>query len=198
MSARSSSASTPSSSSRSLPDGAASWRPGPPSGWPRSSRSTPRARRFLAASSPILPAPTSRTERFSRSSKTRAASSAASGGDGCRVLADARLAAHALADVQRLAEQPVQDRTDGARVLGRLVRALHLTQDLRLAGNEGVQPCGDAEEVMRGFAVLLHVEQALEVRTRHARESDELVGRRGPRGLEVLRGDVEADSVARG
>ncbi len=119
-----------------------------------------------------------------------------SGGDGRRVLADARLAARALADVQRLAEEAVQNRTDGARVLGRLEGGPHLAEDLRLAGDEGVEPGGHAEEVKSGLPILLDVQRALELRARQARQRNERGDCLLACGLGVVRGDVEADTVA--
>ncbi len=80
------------------------------SGW-RRTRSRRRARQGCAPrSSPILPAPTSSTRQPARSPKTCSASAAAADGDRGRALADRRLRAHLLARVDRLAEQPVEQR----------------------------------------------------------------------------------------
>src|SRR5688572_30618248 len=66
------------------------------------------------------------------------------------ILADRRLRPHALADAQRLPEEPVEDRPRGPGLPGGVVGLAHLAEDLGLARHQGVEAGGDAEEVERG------------------------------------------------
>ena len=124
------------------------------------SRSTPRERRFRAASSPAARADEQDRPLLDVVEDAGSGSATADETD-AEVLTDASRGARALADVQRLAEEAVQDRTDDARVLGRLVGAPHLAEDLDLAGDGG-QPGRYAEEVKSGLPILLDVQRALE------------------------------------
>ena len=147
MSARSSSSPRAASCTALAPRRSASCAARPAERLATQSRSTPRERRFRCGQLTHLARADEQDRPLLEVVEDPGGELGCSGRDRRRVLTDARLAAHALADVQRLAEEAVEDRTDGARVLGRLVRAPHLAEDLRLAGDEGVQPGRYAEEV---------------------------------------------------
>ena len=82
-----------------------------------------------------------------------------SGGHRRGALADRRLDPDAPPGVQRLAEEPVEERAGRAGLEGRA----NLAEDLPLAGHERVEPGGDAEEVERGCLVVQPVERCGEV-----------------------------------
>src|SRR6185503_881960 len=83
-----------------------------------------------------------------------------------RQLVQLRLGPHALAGVQRVLEQPVQQRAGGAARARRLVRVAYLAEDLRLAPHERVEPGRDAEEVRDRLAVVPAGEHAFELEAR--------------------------------
>ena len=62
-------------------------------------------------------------------------------------LAERRLGAHALADVERPVEQLAEHRPGAAASRGGLERVLHLAENLRLADDQRVETGGDAEQV---------------------------------------------------
>ena len=84
-------------------------------------------------------------------------------GDGLRHLGQLRFGADALAGVEGLLEEAVQDRARRIRPQRCLVREAHLAEDLRLARHERVEPCGDTEEVLDCLASLPRREDALEL-----------------------------------
>ncbi len=109
-----------------------------------------------------------------------------------RALADRGLDAHLPADVQRLAEEPVEQRPGRAGLEG----GAHLAEDLALAGHERVEPGGDAEEVERRRLVVQPVERGRELVGAIARDA-----RQRCDGLFVgvlLAHEVELGAVARG
>ena len=79
-------------------------------------------------------------------------------GDAVAALADRRLGAHALARLERRAEELVGQRAGRARVERELVGALDLALDLGLADDHRVQPADDAVQVARGVAVAQRVD----------------------------------------
>jgi hypothetical protein len=101
-------------------------------------------------------------------------------------LADRRLRADALPDLQRLAKRVVEQR---AR-LHRLERVAHLAEDLALTGDERVQAGRDAEEVDGGRLVVQPVDDGLQLVPRDALE-------RGERPFVRVVGDVDLGAVAR-
>jgi hypothetical protein len=108
-----------------------------------------------------------------------------------RALPDRRLDAHALADVQGLPEEPVEERPRRAG----LVRRAHLAEDLALAGHERVEPAGDAEEMQRRALVAEPVERRPQLARAAAREPFQ---RRDGRLLgALLAREVELCPVAR-
>ena len=127
----------------------------------RRARSRRRAcARLRAACSLILPAPTSRIDaalRGRRRPAPRARPPPTRPRPGSR--RSPSRSAHLAAGVQRLAEEPVEQRPGRAD----LVRGPHLAEDLALAGNERVEPGGDAEEMERGGLVAQPVERRLEL-----------------------------------
>jgi hypothetical protein len=108
-----------------------------------------------------------------------------SGGDGGRILADRRLGAHLLARVQRLAEQPVEDRAGHPGLVG----LADLAEDLALTGNHRVEPGRDAEEVQRRRLVGQTVEDTAELvlgQAAHAHQRGERADLRvGPDQVEL-------------
>src|SRR5205823_14241368 len=82
------------------------------------------------------------------------------GRDRGRTLADRRLRTNLAPGVERLAEDPVEQRTGRAARVG----GAHLAEDLALAGHERVQPGRDAKEVQRGGVVAQPVERLLDLR----------------------------------
>ena len=118
----------------------------------------PRDARLPAASSPIRPAPIEHhpppvevAEHLRRQRRGGRA-------DRRRALADRGLRPHALADRQRLAEHPVEQRPRRHR----LVRGADLAEDLPLPGNERVEAGGDPEQMQRRRLVAQAVEHAVE------------------------------------
>src|SRR5262249_60947450 len=85
-------------------------------------------------------------------------------GDRDRALADRRLAADALAHLERVAEEPVEQRPDRVLLLGELERRAHLALDLALADDHRVEARGHPEDVRRGAVVAQRVAGALELR----------------------------------
>ena len=146
----------------------------------------PREARFAAASSPIRPAPISSTRRPVRSPNTCAASAAAAEETDAGALADRGLRPDPLADGQRLAEHPVEQRPGRSGLEG----GAHLAEDLALAGHERVEARRDPEEVQRRRLVVQAVEDAVE------RLAGELLERREHRVL-VDAVDVQLGAVAR-
>src|SRR5581483_12245511 len=71
--------------------------------------------------------------------------------DGRGALPDRGLAAHALAERDRLPEDAVEQRPRRDRI----VRGAYLAEDLAFAGHERVEPGRDAEEVERGLVVVV-------------------------------------------
>ena len=105
---------------------------------------------------------------------------------GGRALADRRLGPDTLAELQRLAEHPVEQRAGGGGVEG----GSHLAEDLALARDQGVEPGRDAEEMERR-RVVVHP-----VGDRAQRLAGELLERRErPRAVAV--GEVDLGAVAR-
>ena len=187
MSARSSSSPRAASCTALAPRRSASCAARPAERLATQSRSTPRERRFRAASSPILPAPTSRTDRFSMSSKTRAASSAAAdetdaGFSPMLVSRRTRLPTCSAWRKRRCRTGPTTPAFSAV-----VVRAPHLAEDLRLAGDEGVEPGRHAEEVKSGLPILLDVQRASSLRAagptvrRAQRQSAHVRARHRPR-----------------
>ena len=90
-----------------------------------------------------------------------------------RALAHFGLAAHALADVQRLLHQRLEHAAQRAARERRLHAALHLAQDLALADDQAVQAGCDAEEMDQrvhvGVGVELLVGQVAEELRAHQR-----------------------------
>ena len=114
-------------------------------------------------------------------------------GDGGRALADRRLAAHPLADRERLAEHVIEQR---ARVDG-LVRRAHLAEDLALARHERVESGSNPEEVQRRGVLVQAVDDAFERLARNLLERDQHVSLVDPVDVEL--GAVaggEADGVS--
>ena len=111
--------------------------------------STPREVRFTAASSLIFPAPSTRIRRPPRSPKTCSASSAAAEETEAGLSPIAVSRADLLARVERLAEEPVEQRPGRAGLVG----AAHLAEDLALARAPSSRGRRDAEEVQRGRLV---------------------------------------------
>ena len=111
-----------------------------------------------------------------------------------RALADRGLRAHALADGQRLAEHPVEQRP---RRHG-LERRAHLAENLPLPRDERVEPGGDPEQMQRGLVVVQPVENAVErlagLRGEHL--GDVLLAVAGQIDLGAIAGR-EADGIAR-
>src|SRR5581483_985178 len=103
-----------------------------------------------------------------------------------RALADRRLAAHALADGERLAKDTVEHRPRRHR----FIRGPHLSEDLALAGNERVEAGRDAEEVTRCINL---VQPIGDVGERLACEELE----RGDRLGLVDPGEIELGAIAR-
>src|ERR671923_808167 len=115
------------------------------------------------------------------------------GRDGGRALADRGFGADALAGMERLPEEPVEERPDRAA----LVRRADLTLDLSFARDQRIEPGGDAKEV-RGRRLLLEAEEVrLELRRRDAAEIGQLGGRPPTGGIRVGRRQVELRPVTR-
>ena len=96
-----------------------------------------------------------------------------------RALADRRLGAHALAELERLAEDAVEQRPGR----GGVERRPHLAEDLALAGNQRVEPGGDAEEMdRRGLVVHPVGDRARAARRRAPRARRAPASRRRRRG----------------
>ena len=90
--------------------------------------------------------------------------------------------------MQRLAEEPVEERPGGAG----LVRMAHLAEDLAFAGNERVESAGNSEEVERGRLVSESVQRGGDLRLELGEHVDG-----DPLGLVCVgRGDVELGAVA--
>ena len=105
-------------------------------------------------------------------------------------LGDRRLGAHLLAGVQRLAEEPVEQRPGRARLEG----GAHLAEDLALAGDERVEPGGDAEEVERGRLVARAGRRPAQLVLGEPADLGERVERAA---LRVVADEVELGAVAR-
>ena len=80
-----------------------------------------------------------------------------------------RLAPHALAGGERVAEQPVRHRPGHALDQRHLVRALHLPLHLGLADDHRVEPGGDREEVLHRRAPAQRVDRAEQLRRPQSR-----------------------------
>ena len=78
-------------------------------------------------------------------------------------LADGGLGAHALADLERVPEQPVEDHGRAAAVAGLLVGGLELGDDLRLADDHAVEARGHAEQVRDGAVAGVAVQRRLQL-----------------------------------
>src|SRR5205085_7645486 len=76
--------------------------------------------------------------------------------DGRRALADRCEAARLAARVERLPEEPVEERARGADLEG----GPHLAEDLALSRDHRVEACGDPEEVQGRRLVAQAVERA--------------------------------------
>src|ERR671922_59962 len=115
------------------------------------------------------------------------------GRDGGRAFADRGFGADALAGMQRLPEEPVEERPDRAALICRA----DLTLDLSFARNQRVEPGGDAKE-MGSRRLLLEAEEVrLELRPRDTAEIGKLGGRPLAGGVRVRRRQVELRPVAR-
>ena len=128
-------------------------------GWRRRSSSTPWSARAWAVSSLVSPAPMMTTSRPGQvAHASRARSTATEDTDGLRG-PDRGLRAHALAGLQRGAEQLVRHRP-GRPGLERLLEgAPDLALDLGLADDHRLEARGHAEEVARGVAVARRVDR---------------------------------------
>ena len=102
-----------------------------------------------------------------------------------RALADRGLGAHELAELERLAKHPVEQRPGR----GGVERRAHLAEDLALARDQRVEPGGDAEEVQRR-RVVVHA-----VGDRAQRLAGELLERLERAGAVVAR-EVDLGAVA--
>jgi hypothetical protein len=103
-------------------------------------------------------------------------------------LADRRLGSHLAARVERLAEEPVEQRTCRPD----LVRKPHLAEDLAFAGNERVEPGGDAEQVVRRRPVAKPVKRGLDLGLQRREHLDCVP----LRFLRIGGGDVQLCAVA--
>ncbi len=99
-------------------------------------------------------------------------------GDGRRARADVGARAHALADLEGLAEEAVEDGAGGALLGGEVPRAQHLPLDLALADDHRVEARGDAEELGGGAVVAQDVARAGELVGRDAGVGDDRLGHR--------------------
>ena len=128
--------------------------------------SAPRDARFDAASSPMRPAPISRTRRPRRSPNTCAASAAAA------EETDAGLSPIAVSVRTRLPTASAWRKTRSSERAGLdgLVGGSDLAEDLALSRHERVEPGGDAEEVQRRRVLVQAVDDAVERLTRQLLE----------------------------
>ncbi len=113
-------------------------------------------------------------------------------GDGRRALPDRGLGPHSLACVQRLAEEPVEERPDRPALVGRP----HLPLDLAFARHERVEPGSDAEQVGGGGLLLQSIEVRLELRARDPAEVRERGRCAITGGIGVSSSEVELGAVA--
>jgi hypothetical protein len=110
-------------------------------------------------------------------------------GDRLRQLRQFRLGADPFARVQRVLEEPVQERAGRPRGQRSVVCLPHLAEDLRLARDERVEPGGDAEQVLDRIVFLPSPEYPVE---REPRTSFELLCRPRPGAV----GQVDLGPVA--
>jgi len=80
-------------------------------------------------------------------------------------LADGRLGADALPDLERLTEHPVEEALGGARLAGEVVGLLHLMEDLGLAHDHRVERGDHPEQVLHDRVALDDVEVARQLVT---------------------------------
>src|SRR6185437_16595732 len=104
-------------------------------------------------------------------------------------LGQLRLGANALARVERVLEEPVQDGTCRAGAERGFVSIANLAEDLPLAGHERVETGRDAEQVLDRLATLPARQDRLELQAGLSLE-------RAPRNLRVAALEVELGSVA--
>ena len=88
-----------------------------------------------------------------------------------RALAERRLAADALADVERPVKQLAQHRAGAAPFRRGLERVLDLPEDLRLADDQRVEAGGDAEQMLRRVGVGEREQMRREASRRAARDT---------------------------
>ncbi len=157
---------------------------------------TPRSRSARAVSSPFSPAPTISTRRLERSPSMSAASfTATDETDTCERLTSVSVRAR-LPAAERVAEEPVRDRTGGALHERQLVGALDLPLDLSLADDHRVEPGGDREQVAHRLGPAQRVERAEQLGRPDLRLAREH-GQRGALGLDRVCGEqVELGAVA--
>ncbi len=125
--------------------------------------SMPCALRCVAVSSLVSPAPTMSTVWSLKRAEHLQGQLDGRRAHAHRALADGRLGAHALADLERVPEQAVEDDTGAATLAGELIGSLHLRHDLRLADHHGVEARGDAEQVGDGAVARVAVEARLQL-----------------------------------
>ena len=110
-------------------------------------------------------------------------------GNGLGHLGQLRLGANALARVERILEEPVQDRARRAGAERRFVGVANLPEDLPLAGHERVETGRDAEQVLDRLATLPARQDGLELQPGLSLE-------RAPRNLRVAALEVDLGPVA--
>ncbi len=110
----------------------------------------PCSTRCLAASSPILPAPTSSTARPVRPAKIFLASSTAANDTDTAWRAISVSAAHLLATAKAWVNSVCRVGPTVSQAWASAKALLHLAEDLRLPDHHGVEAGGDAEGVAHG------------------------------------------------
>ena len=123
----------------------------------------PCALRCVAVSSLVSPAPTMSTVWSRELAEHLQGQLDGGGADAHGALADGGLGAHALADLERVPEQLVEDDGRAAAVAGLLVGGLELGDDLRLADDHRVEARGDAEQVRDGAVAGVAVQRRLQL-----------------------------------
>ena len=113
-----------------------------------------------------------------------------------RAGADVGLGAHALAHLERLAEELVEQRPARPLLDAELPGRAHLALDLALPDDHRVEAAGDAEELGRRAVLAQHVAGAGELVGRHPRVGHDGRGHRVLGAPRVGRRDVDLGAVA--